>query len=255
MDTTKLRQIHADRANRDLEQTRHESSLRVQADVAQTIIVATSTLLKFLKGHTTKAEVVNQLKEIATPDVLQLLPELKEIANTLKAQKEVELKELTGVMKAVLDEAKAIPKSLPEQAKVEIPDYAQQFQTLTKAVADLTTAVKAQKLVAEAPVVNVDAPEVKVDAPDLTPLESGLSQVKQAVKDAAPPEVQKTQDLSGLITEEYDEFKANYSDPDFSDMPVVESVNYLFHGKTVATLKFSYTKAGDVKSVKKVTPK
>ena len=107
-------------------------------------------------------------------------------------------------MQAVLDEAKLIPKELPQLKDIVIPegvDYSNQFEAMIGAVESLEEAVKAQETTVQAPVVNVDAPVVKVDAPDLKPLEKASQKLLDAIKGIVIPAQIQT-DITPLLKEQ-----------------------------------------------------
>lgn len=155
--------------------------------VQETILKAFSSLVKYLDNHTSKTEVINQLKDIGTPDAMKVVSAVDDLHDTLKTHKNTDLSEVTSVMKQVLAETKAIPKDHPT---IDIPsEVTVKNQTdNTKDLKALLDAVKAIKLVAEAPVVNIPAPEVNVQAPDLKPVDKGLKAVEKAVKSLVFPE-------------------------------------------------------------------
>lgn len=189
MDSTKLAEIKAVQAAEALSSTRHQELLGHTDNVAQTVLTATSALIKYLEGHTSKTEVVNQLESISTPDVKYVVEALQVLDATLKTHENTDLTEITGVMRELLAEAKQIPKALPDSPEIPQPiDYTKQLSSLADAIKAVEKVVKAQKLVAEAPIVNVDAPNVNVDAPDLKPLQSGIKDVVKAVNGIVIPE-------------------------------------------------------------------
>lgn len=167
---------------------RHTDLLDSDAQTQEIILKSFRTLVEFLSRNVSKTEVVNQLRSIGTPDVLQLIPKIESLHETLKTHENVDLTEITSVMQAVLDETKKIPKELPELKEKEDRDYTPQFQGLQDAIEAVEEVVKAQKLIAEAPIVNVPETTVNVDAPDLTPLQSGFKDVVKAVKAIVIPE-------------------------------------------------------------------
>ena len=165
-----------------------EDNLIIQtAKVSDTVLSATQSLIRYLEGHTTKTEVVNQLESIHTPDVQYVVEALQVLDKTLQTHENTDLTEITGVMRELLSEAKQIPKELPEET-----DYTKQLSSLLDAIQAVERVVKAQKLVAEAPIVNVPETNVHVDAPDLQPLQQGFKDVVKAVNGIAIPETDTT---------------------------------------------------------------
>ncbi len=182
----KIRQVTTERAKQQLESARHQDLLDMQVQTQEMTVRSFQTLVEFMARNISKVEVLNQLKEIATPDVLALIPVIESLQASVEA-KEVDLTPVTALLQDVLNEAKQIPKELPEE-KEDI-DYSDRFKSLEDAIKTVTEAVKAQETTVEAPVVNVPETTVNVDAPDLKPLQKGFNDVVSAVKAIVIPEV------------------------------------------------------------------
>lgn len=173
-----------------LEQKRRQQDSQTQESrqltaIEQAIYKSIAQLATYLDGTTSKTEVVNQLKEIGTPDALKVVDAVNQLHDTLKTHKNTDLSEVTTVMKSVLAEAKKIPKENP---KFESVDYSKQFAGLTAAIKGVEKVVKEQKLIAKAPIVKVPETKVNVAAPNLLPLQGAISEVVTAVKKIAIPE-------------------------------------------------------------------
>ena len=188
MNPSNLRQINDDKAAKLKAEQQHQDMLRGYVNVSNTVIDATTSLIKYLEGHTSKVHVINQLNSIGTPDAFRVVAAVNQLHDTIKTHENTDLSEVTKVMQGILDEAKLIPKELPEQKEAKVIDYTKQFKALEAATKAVEKVVKAQKLVAEAPVVNVAPADVKVDAPDLTPLQTSIKAVVSAVNKIVIPE-------------------------------------------------------------------
>lgn len=189
MDSKKLKAINDTRDEKDLASIRHKENIAHIDNVAQTGISTTESLIKYLEGHTSKTEVVNHLQSISTPDVEFVVKALEVLDKTIKARPTTDLSGVTQLMQELVNEAKLIPKEIPETPENEKPiDYTQQLTGLADAIKAVERVVKAQKLVAEAPVINVPETTVHVDAPDLEPLQNGFRDVVKAVQKIVIPE-------------------------------------------------------------------
>jgi hypothetical protein len=188
MDTKKLRQFSLDKQMQTRDLQRHEQVLTATHGVSNTVIDATAALINYLEGHTSKTEITNHLESIGTPDALKIIPAIESLHDTIKTHQNTDLSEVTAVMRDILNEAKQIPKELPEHKEQKLHDYSPQLQSLESAINSIQEAVKAQKLVAEAPIVNVPETKVEIAAPDLTPLQSSLKDVVSAVQEIVIPE-------------------------------------------------------------------
>lgn len=176
------------KASKALEIQRHEDMKVALINVRETILKSFTSLVNYLDGKVTKTVIVNQLREIGTPDALKVIPFIESLHETLKTHKNTDLTELTKLMTEMLAEAKKIPKDHMRMPEMKMMDYSSQLKELSKAVKAVETVIKAQNLVVEAPVVNVDAPIVNIPPPDLKPLQGGLKDVVTAIKKIIIPE-------------------------------------------------------------------
>lgn len=189
MDSTKLKEIKQDQADKALEATKHQEGLAHADNIAQTVLSATSSLIKYLEGHTSKTEVVNQLESISTPDVKFVVKALEVLDRTIKDAPQTDLSGVTQLMQELVTEAKAIPKQHADPQTFPQPvDNTKQLSALLDAVRAVEKVVKAQKLIAEAPIVNVPETNIQVDPPNLEPLQNGFRDVVKAVKAIVIPE-------------------------------------------------------------------
>jgi hypothetical protein len=189
MDSKKLGEINQARADQALSATRHQEIVANTAKVSDSVLSATSSLIKYLEGKVTQTEVINQLESISTPDVKFVVEALQVLDQTIKDTPQTDLSGVTQLMQDLVDQAKLIPKDHPTPIKPDKPlDYTKQLKGLADAIKAVEKVVKAQKLIAEAPIVNVPAPNVKVDAPDLAPLQNGFRDVVKAVQKIIIPE-------------------------------------------------------------------
>lgn len=190
MDSSNLRAINEENAAKALSIQRHNEVLDSSVKVSNTVLSATESLIKYLEGHTTKTEVVNQFRNIGTPDVFKVVGAVNDLHETLKTHENTDLSEITKVMQDILDEAKKIPKELPQEKEQQFVDYSKQLTGLEKAIQAVGKVVKEQKLIVEAPVVNVPETNVNVDAPNLEPLQTSIKDVVKAVESIVIPEYQ-----------------------------------------------------------------
>ena len=202
MDLTRLREIKAQQAQDADTAKRHTDLLLDNNKTQETIVKSFSLLVDYLKNNTTKTEVVNQLREINTPDVRHVVSAVDSLHSTLKKHENTDLTEITKVMQSVLEEAKKIPKELPKTEKQEVIDYSAQFKALESTVKAVEQAIKGQKLVAEAPNVTYEAPDITLEAPDLSPIKESVDksskEVVKAVKAIPTPEF-KTDPIEKLL--------------------------------------------------------
>lgn len=240
--TTLNHQKAADEQSRQ----RHEDQIMSQIDIQETILQAFKTFAEFMDNRTSKTAVVNQLREIGTPDALVVADEVVRLKELLAGEdygKSI-MSEMTEVMRQVLDEAKQIPKTLPEQEKQIFIDYTDRLIALESRFDELLQAVKDQTTTVEAPIVNVPETQVSVEAPDLSPLEKEMKKLDKPQADIDHGAMM-TKDVANLIGK-YTRFRIEYLDTEGFDEdeednePLVDKIHYYNGNKKVATLEFRY---------------
>ncbi len=184
----RLAEVYRENDTKALENRKHTETQVAAIQMQETIVKSFESLVRYLDNRVSKTTVVNQLKEIGTPDALKVAEAVDSLHETLKTHKNTDLTEVTKVLSELLSEAKKIPKELPEQKEQKFVDYTKQFTSLQSAIQSLEKVVKAQELIAEAPIVNVPETNVNVEAPDLQPLQESIKDVVGAVKKIIIPE-------------------------------------------------------------------
>lgn len=179
---------------------KHAQLIKASEQTQEAVAMSALKIIEFLANHTSRTEVVNQLKSVSTPDVDKVVAAVESLSETIKSQEEVDLSEITKVMNGVLEQVSALPKTMPE---IPVPvDTTEQLQTLTAAVKAVEEAIKGQETNVEAPVVNVPAPNVNVEAPDLKPALKDLEKaLKAAISGIQIPEQTPT-DISPIVKEQ-----------------------------------------------------
>ena len=140
----RIKQARDQRLHKEGEDIRHNDLITQSIQTQETILRAFSSFVDYLDNRVGKTEVVNQLKTIGTPDALKVVDALNSLHETLKTHENTDLTEVTAIMQAVLDEAKLIPKELPQLKDIVIPegvDYSNQFEAMIGAVESLEEAV------------------------------------------------------------------------------------------------------------------
>lgn len=184
----RIKQANELKDSKALELQRHADMTTAFIGVQETILKSFTSLVNYLDNKVTKAEVINQLKEVGTPDALKVVESVNNLHETLKTHKDTDLSGVVEIMSKILAEAEKIPKEIPEEKEQKFIDYSDQFESFITAINAVETVVKEQKLIAEAPIVNVPETNVNVEAPDLKPLQKGLKDVVSAVNKIVIPE-------------------------------------------------------------------
>lgn len=185
----RLKDINDENAQRALANAQHDENQIANIRLQETVVKSFEYLIGYLEDRVSKTVIVNQLREIGTPDALEVVKAVDSLHNTLKTHENTDLSELTGIMQSILDETKQIPKENVEIPEEQAIDYSEQLESLEDAIKAIETAVKEQKLNVEAPVVNVPETQVNVDAPDLKPLTKEITdKFTKAIKGIVFPE-------------------------------------------------------------------
>lgn len=196
MNFDNLRAINEQNKETLLEEKRHTDMQVANIQLQKIIVSSFQSLVDYLDNKVTKAEVINQLQSIGTPDVAYVVKAVESLHETIQNKEDVDLSEITGLIREMVAETKAIPKELPE---IEIPeqkfvDYSDKFEQLATTIKAVEQAVKDQKTTVEAPIVNIPETVVNVPETDLKPIEKGLEKVKSAVESIELPKT----DVSGV---------------------------------------------------------
>lgn len=156
------------------ENAREKRQLDRLTSLENTVISTMKQMVKFLDNKTTKTEVINQLKEIGTPDVDKVVKALEKLDSDVLAGK-LDLTPLKEGISALEQQLKKLPTEYPKIPKA--PD-----EITVKNQLDLAPVLKALKALKLDPTINVKSSDVHVDAPDLTPLLDALVDVTKAIK-------------------------------------------------------------------------
>ena len=199
MASEKLLQIQKDTTARlekqaELErQTKnHQDVISLLQSIKQNDTTLTQALIGFLSGHTTKTEIVNQLKSVSTPDVDKVVVAVGKLEE-LVASKDVDFAPVVEALRAVEAQLEQIPKEhqeLPESKEVDFAETNKRLDAVLKAIQSLD-------LVVEAPKVDVKVPkaQVNVEKVDLTEIKQPLLDILSAFQSFEIPEQLPT-DLS-----------------------------------------------------------
>jgi hypothetical protein len=166
----------------------HKQQLDRIGALENTLVSSMRQLIKYLDGKTSKTEVVNQLKEIGTPDILKVVEAVEKLDSSVKNGK-LDISPLVKGLDALEKQLKQLPKSFPEAPEPLDTIKVSNLKDLD--IEGLKKAVKGLNL--KAPDVNVSAPEVKVDAPDLEPLKKSILTIVDSVKALKFPETDTSQ--------------------------------------------------------------
>jgi len=161
-DRTPLRSEFEALANK-AEADKQYQSRTVQLEALQTLIIkGFNNLIGFLDGKVSKTEVVNQLKEISTPDVEKVVKALEKVDKTIVG-KDIDLKPILVALKGLKDEVSGIPSNMPKPEKQKDSVKVENLEEIVFDTAPLEKAIKELKLDVKvgAPVINTEKVELK----------------------------------------------------------------------------------------------
>ena len=180
------REYFAAEADRKLRTEQHLKAVAQLSQLEGNVLRAIELLVKFLDKKVTKTEVINQLREVSTPDVLKVVAAVEKLDGTVQ-QNKLDLKPLEEQLKLAVGQLKQVPKTLPDA-----PEAIESVKVSNLSDIDLKPlldAINALDLKVEAPIVNVDAPKVDVAAPDLKPIKAIFTDLLKAVNKIKMPDV------------------------------------------------------------------
>lgn len=180
------REYFAAEADRKLRTEQHLKAVAQLSQLEGNVLRAIELLVKFLDKKVTKTEVINQLREVSTPDVLKVVAAVEKLDGTVQ-QNKIDLSGVEQELKNAVEQLKQVPKTLPDA-----PEAIESVKVSNLSDIDLKPlldAINALDLKVEAPVVNVDAPKVDVAAPDLKPIKAIFTDLLKAVNKIKMPDV------------------------------------------------------------------
>lgn len=171
-----LRQFYQTQEEQAVKEKRFQDRTQQLASLEGTLVQGLNALISFLDGKTTKTEVVNQLKSIATPDVDKVVKAVERLDSSV-VQNKVDLKPLESLLTAIRRELSLIPKT-----HAEIPEAREDVRVtnLSDVKLDTSALEKAVKALKLDPKIDVKAPDVQVNT-DLKPIQGVLLDVLKAV--------------------------------------------------------------------------
>lgn len=180
------REYFAADADRKLRTEQHLKAVAQLSQLEGNVLRAIELLVKFLDKKVTKTEVINQLREVSTPDVLKVVAAVEKLDGTVQ-QNKLDLSGVEQELKNAVEQLKQVPKTLPDA-----PEAIESVKVSNLSDIDLKPlldAINALDLKVEAPIVNVDAPKVDVAAPDLKPIKAIFTDLLKAVNKIKMPDV------------------------------------------------------------------
>lgn len=180
------REYFAAEADRKLRTEQHLKAVAQLSQLEGNVLRAIELLVKFLDKKVTKTEVINQLREVSTPDVLKVVAAVEKLDGTVQ-QNKLDLSGVEQELKNAVEQLKQVPKTLPDA-----PEAIESVKVSNLSDIDLKPllkAINALDLKVEAPIVNVDAPKVDVAAPDLKPIKAIFTDLLKAVNKIKMPDV------------------------------------------------------------------
>lgn len=192
MASEKLKQNQAKTAERMEKQAysrQHSEKIDKMEAVRQTQLATMATLVSFLKGHTTKAEIVNQLESVKTPDIEKVVAAVEALRSDLNS-KSTDWTPIIEMFSKVIEHLEAIPKEHPEMPEQQVVD----MSATNSLISAVVTAIKELDLVVNVPQAKLPTPQVNVTQQkvDLTELKSTLVAILESVNSFEIPPFEAT---------------------------------------------------------------
>ena len=177
----------AKRLEKEAELARHQDELDKLGQIRETQLETTKILIRFLNGKTTKTEVINQLKEVGTPDVKKVVVAIEKLTKKVD-EKAVDISPMTALLEKVVAELEKKPNELPEAPEQVEVDFTSTNGKLDELIAAFKDS--AREVIVKAPDVNVAAPKttVKVEKLDVSSLVQPLVDAVTAIREYSAPE-------------------------------------------------------------------
>lgn len=194
-----LRQHYQSEEAQQAAEVQFEQRTEQLQNMEASFVGAITALIKFLGGHTSKTEVVNQLKSISTPDADKVVAAVSKLDADVLANK-IELQPLIKELQGIKREMSLVPKTLPK-----MPEQKDSLKVtnLNEIKFDTTKLEKLIKDLKLDPKIEVKPADVNVEKPDLKPLQDIMMDMLKAVQKPKFPEIPKT-DLT-KVEEKLDE--------------------------------------------------
>lgn len=193
-----LRQERLKKAELEAKDKRHTELVSAVNNQTATTIKAFNAFTKYVDRKITKTEVVNQLKQIGTPDAMKVMSAVNDMHSTLKKLKNADLTPIAKLLEDLIGEVSQIPKESPEAVEsVEINNLPD-FDSYTTRIEQAVQALDVKPVVnVQAPQVTVKPADVHIEKQDFTTLEKALKQVVSAVENIVVP-AQILTDVTGV---------------------------------------------------------
>ena len=193
-----LRQERLKKAELEAKDKRHTELVSAVNNQTATTIKAFNAFTKYVDRKITKTEVVNQLKQIGTPDAMKVMSAVNDMHSTLKKLKNADLTPVAKLLEDLIGEVSQIPKESPEAVEsVEINNLPD-FDSYTTRIEQAVQALDVKPVVnVQAPQVTVKPADVHIEKQDFTTLEKALKQVVSAVENIVVP-AQILTDVTGV---------------------------------------------------------
>lgn len=198
----KLRQENRRKAEQQAQADQNQAIVQGLQSLDQNNVQAISALVRFLQGHTSKTEVVNQLKEIGTPDAFKVMSAVNDMHSTLKKLKNADFSEVVDRLNKLIEVSSKeieIPEQREEVRVSNLNELSSEISSLEQAINRLANK-KQPDVIVKAPDVNVGAPIVNVEQ-DFATLQKGLKDVVEAIRKQVFPEPIAT-DITPLVDEQ-----------------------------------------------------
>ena len=187
-----LRKHFTDEANQEQSIKMHAERSDQLNSIEETIANAFGSLLNFMEKKISKVELTNQLREISTPDVANVVAELKKLGETVNSAK-TDQKPVIDALNALKREITLIPSKIPKEKEQKETIKVSNLSEVKLDTTNLEKVIEALDLK-----VDVKAPIINTEKTDTKQLEGLMAEVLKAIKKQEPIESVKVSNLKDI---------------------------------------------------------
>lgn len=174
-----LRKHFENEAGQEQSNKMHSEKLAQLSSIEETIANAFGSLLNFMENKISKVELTNQLREISTPDVENVVAELKKLGETVNSAK-TDQKPVIDALNALKREITLIPAKMPVPKDQKDTIKVSNLSEVKLDTSKIEKLIKGLELKVEAPIINIDKPDS---------YKSELKDILKAIQGIVIPEV------------------------------------------------------------------
>lgn len=177
-----LKKIYDDKEAKTVAESKHNEMLNSQKVVSDTILAATTSLIRYMEGHITRTELTNQLEDYATStDIGNIASKLDKLDKSVLDGK-TDITPLLVGLNAVKEQIKEIPETKFEQKDSVSVKNLSEIKFDTKALENAINALDL-KVDVKAPIINTEKTDTKLVESILSDIFKAVSKKQEVIKE------------------------------------------------------------------------